>query len=72
MREFVNQADQVAVMDFIVACFDSFVQTDQLSRGLPNPRSWHPFSPFRATRCNICSPKSEILTQTRVNLSSLL
>ncbi len=27
-REFVNQADQVAVMDFIVACFDSFVQTD--------------------------------------------
>jgi len=30
MREFVNQADQVAVTDFIVACFDSFVQTDQL------------------------------------------
>ncbi len=28
MREFVNQADQVAVMDCIVACFDSFVQTD--------------------------------------------
>jgi len=24
MREFVNQADQVAVMDFVVACFDSF------------------------------------------------
>ena len=33
-REIVNQADQVAVMDFIVACFDSFVQTD-LVRGSP-------------------------------------
>ncbi len=28
MREPVNQADQVAVMAFMVACFDSFVQTD--------------------------------------------
>ncbi len=28
MRESVNQADQVVVMDFIVACFDSLVQTD--------------------------------------------
>ncbi len=28
MREFVNQTDQAAVMDFIVACFDSFIQTD--------------------------------------------
>ncbi len=27
MREFVNQIDQAAVMDFIVACFDSFIQT---------------------------------------------
>jgi len=33
MREFVNQADQVAVMDFIVACFDSFVQTRGSRRG---------------------------------------
>ncbi len=32
MREFVNrQTDQAAVMDFIVAYFDSFIQTDQLS-----------------------------------------
>ncbi len=28
MRELVNQTDQAAVMDFIVACFDSFIQTD--------------------------------------------
>jgi len=28
MREFVDQTDQAAVMDFIVACFDSFIQTD--------------------------------------------
>ncbi len=37
-REFVNQADQAAVVDWIVACFDSFVQTDQLSsEGVPTP-----------------------------------
>ncbi len=35
MREFVNQADQVAVMDFVVAWFDSFVQT--VRRGVPTP-----------------------------------
>ena len=51
MREFVNQADQVAVMDFIVACFDSFVQTDR--------RGSHPGAGTLlarselATRCNI-------------------
>jgi len=28
MREFVNQTDQAAVMNFIVACFDNFIQTD--------------------------------------------
>jgi len=28
MRELVHQTDQAAVMDFIVACFDSFIQTD--------------------------------------------
>jgi len=28
MREFVNQTHQAAVMDFIVACFDNFSQTD--------------------------------------------
>ena len=28
MREFVNQTHQAAVMDFIVACFDNFIQTD--------------------------------------------
>jgi len=28
MRELVIQADQVAVMDFTVACFDGFVETD--------------------------------------------
>ena len=28
MREFVDQTDQAAVMDFIVACFDSCIQTD--------------------------------------------
>jgi len=28
MREFVNQTDQAAVMDFLVVCFDSFFQTD--------------------------------------------
>ncbi len=28
VREFVNRTDQAAVMDFIVACFDSFIQTD--------------------------------------------
>jgi len=54
MREFVNQTDQAAVMDFIVACFDSFIQTDELSSEGFQPSSWHPFSPSGlATWCNI-------------------
>jgi len=28
MRDLVNQTDQAAVMDFIVVCFDSYIQTD--------------------------------------------
>jgi len=51
-REFVNQADQVAVVDFIVACFDSFVQTDQLSSEGVHPVTGTLLAPQGLTECN--------------------